>query len=105
MGKNSPNGPGELDLGWRPISRHRMARLGNRRMGRQRRFLFTLFRAVDRHRKAQESYRPNFILVAQPDWLASSFDLRNSSAGLSFYFCLRVHVDSLHPEYFNPLSK
>ena len=68
-------------------------------MGRQCRFLFPFFCPVVCHGETQESGRAIQLLVAEFDWVAAAARLWITSARLRFHFCLRLYLDSLHPQF------
>ena len=70
---------------------------GNRLAG-QRRFLFPLFRPVVRDGKTEKGRGAIKLLVVEPDGLSLAAVLRTLPTRFGFHFCLRLHVDSLHPK-------
>ncbi|MDB6024932.1 MAG: hypothetical protein JWM68_1155 [Verrucomicrobiales bacterium] len=72
--------------------------LEGNRLVRECRLFLALYRAVVRHGEKETSRRAHFVLVAQSRRIASAADLRAPTKRLCLHFCLRVHLDSLHPE-------
>src|SRR5262245_28972810 len=80
-----------------------MGRLESGRLAGQRRLLLPLFRAVVCDGEAQTRRGAHRILVVKSGGLAVAPELRSLlQKGLSLHCCLRVHLDSLHPELDHP---
>src|SRR6476646_9214785 len=73
-------------------------------MDRQCGLFLALFRAMVGDREDQNSHRPEFVLVAEPDRLSSAPALWPPPAGFSLYLRLCLHLDSIHSEPDHQLS-
>src|SRR5688572_12938412 len=98
MRVNSPN-YGLADTLWeRQVSRHRMAFLEKHRLVGERPVHLTLLCSVVADGETQAGDGAQFVLVVEPVRIGLSARLRDLLPRLRVYFCLPVHLDSLHPE-------
>lgn len=68
------------------------------RLAGKRRFLFAVLCPVVCDRETEKSRRAIELLVAESDWFATAVVLRIVSARFGFYFRVRFHLDSVHPQ-------